>query len=627
MIITTNKRYQAPASSSDQPASKRARVDRDEKSPTSLVSVSNSKNNSSSNVPKIPILTNEWVKASSTRNYAMNDPLIDWLKMHGEKAGFVEDCKLSGYDQRLDFQNFIVQQGTKFEENVMIRLKEKFPNDMIIIPNNGDSFEMKETLDAMMKGIPIIVQGHIWSSYWRAHGHPDLLVRSDYLNKLVECPVISDQDQVEGCSFSPKWHYRVVDIKFTTLRLKADMTTLLSYGSSKAFKAQLGVYNMCLYDMQGFEPPRTYLLGRGWEGTKKGQTLYSEDPFSKLGVVDFVNADSEMNIEASKAISWLRTCSQQGHSWKVFPRPSVPELYPNMSNDHATGWDCAKKRIAVQLKEISFLWQCGFSARQDAHSRGIFTWDDPKLTAKILGINGPKLGPTVDKILKANNSDTHTIPKISSSLYKWRTPALEFFLDVESVSSARSLKSGIGNMVYLIGIGWMEDEKWAYRSFTAEKLDAEAEKEMVRQFLNFLAEQTGKKKTIKLYHYAHADQTLLSRCFDQTDLNKQQSAIVKRIEWCDLYKIVRDEPICMKGALDFSLKSIVSALSVQGKINVSYKDMQIQSGMDGFMAAVSASSEPNTPFSAHELVRETIKYNELDCRALQEILFYFRKEL
>lgn len=623
MSVTNNKRYQSP--SNDQSAFKRIRIDSKSEIDEKL-QISNVDSHVNISVPEIPLITNEWVKASATRNYAMNDPLIDWLKIHGENAGFVEDVKLSGYDQRLDFQSFIVNQGNKFEENVMTRLKEKFSSNLVVIPNNGAPFEMKETLNAMSQGIPLIAQGHIWNSSLRFHGHPDLIVRSDFINQLVECPAVSDR--IEGCIFSSKWHYRIVDVKFSTLRLKADLTTLLTQGSVKAFKSQLAVYNLCLGYVQNFVPSRAYLLGRGWEGTKKGKTIYSDDPFSKLGVVDFANVDSGVVDEAIQATLWLRSCSGQGHTWKIFPRPSIPELYPNMSNDHISGWDNAKKRIAAQLKEISLLWQCGFSARQDAHNRGIFTWDDPDLTAKILGINGPKLGPIVDKILKVNRSDVAEIPKISNNFYKWRVPACEFFVDVESVSSARTIKSGAGNMVYLIGIGWMEEEKWTYRAFVAERLDVDAEKKMVCIFLKFLIDRIGKgKQTIKFYHYAHADRTLLLQCFARLELDKRTSTIIKQIEWCDLYKIIYDEPVCVKGALNFSLKSIVSALSGMGKIHVSYKDGHIQSGMDGFMAAVSASSQSNIPFSEHELIRETIVYNEIDCKALQEILFYFRKEL
>lgn len=616
----TNKRRQT-SSAKEEPAPKRIRIDSESKN---SFRASESGDNLPS-FPQIPLLTNEWVRASDTRNYVMGDPLVDWLEIYGRSAGFVEDSKLSGYDKRLDFQEFILRQGTDFEEEIMSALRQKFANDLIIIPQNGAPFEMKETLDAMAKGIPIISQAHIWEPSFKVHGHPDLLVRSDYLNRLVECPVVSDR--VEGCLFSPNWHYRVVDIKFATLRLKADFTTLLTQGSAKAFKAQLAVYNLCLEHVQKFVASRAYLLGRGWEATKRGQTLFSEDPFSKLGVVDFANSDSEVVSDAVQATLWMRSCISNGHQWKIFPHPSVPELYPNMSNENQTGWDHARKRIAHQLGEITLLWQCGLSARQDAHSKGIFSWNHPDLTAKILGINGPKLGPTLDKILTANRSDGK-IPKISSTLYDWRNPGLEFFLDVESVSSVRSVKSGTGSMVYIIGIGWMKDEKWEYKTFITDKLDSEAEKEMIVKFLNFLSEQAGINKTpIKIYHYAHADQTLLSKCFVKMELSKQLSNIVKRIEWCDLYKIVRDEPVCVKGALDFGLKSLVSALSSQGKISVNYRDNHIQSGMDGIMAAIAASSESNVLFSEHELIRETVKYNEIDCRALQEILFYFRREL
>jgi predicted RecB family nuclease len=635
----TNKRH-LPSSVTEQPSSKRRKLSSDSKEgqalPLQPLAHSTEIKGSFSGGPgersapgsapavDIPLLTNEWTRASDTRNYVLGDPLVDWLKMHGQKCGFVEDAKLSGYDSRLDFNSFILQQGTKFEEEIMSTLRQRFGNDLVTIPNNGAPFEMKETLTAMSRGVPIIAQGHIWEPKFRFHGHPDLLVRSDYINKLVECPVTSDR--VEGCLFSSAWHYRIVDIKFATLRLKADLTTLLTQGSSKAFKAQLAVYNLCLQYIQKFAASRAYLLGRGWEGTKRGQTLYSEDPLSKLGVVDFAKNDSEMIDEAIKATEWIRSCSAHGHEWKIFPHPSVPELFPNMTNNDSSGWDDARKKIANQLKEITLLWQCGLSARKDAHSQGIFAWNHPELTAKILGVTGPKLAPTLEKILNVNRGEKTL--KIFSSLYNWRNPACEFFLDVESVSSVRSVKPGAGSMVYLVGIGQIQEEKWIYQPFIAEKLDSEAEKEMIVKFLDFLLKQAGKGKTpIKLYHYAHADQTLLSRCFDRLGLNKQLSAVVKRIEWCDLYKIIRDEPVCVKGALDFGLKSIVSALKAQGKINVNYKENPIQSGMDGFMAAVAANSQKDVSFSEHELIRETIKYNEVDCRALQEILFYFRKEL
>ena len=61
----------------------------------------------------------EWVSASSTRNYAIRDPLLDWLDIYGEKNGFRRDDDDPGYDHRTDFTEFIFSQGHAFERAVL----------------------------------------------------------------------------------------------------------------------------------------------------------------------------------------------------------------------------------------------------------------------------------------------------------------------------------------------------------------------------------------------------------------------------------------------------------------------------------------------------------------------------
>src|SRR6266511_3367738 len=53
-------------------------------------------------VPANELEWEEWVSASSTRNFLLNDPLVDWLDRYGAARGFVRDDHLAGYDPRSD---------------------------------------------------------------------------------------------------------------------------------------------------------------------------------------------------------------------------------------------------------------------------------------------------------------------------------------------------------------------------------------------------------------------------------------------------------------------------------------------------------------------------------------------
>ena len=47
-----------------------------------------------------------WVDVIHTRNYALEDPLLDWLDRFGGVHGHVPDTRLPGYDERTDFARF-----------------------------------------------------------------------------------------------------------------------------------------------------------------------------------------------------------------------------------------------------------------------------------------------------------------------------------------------------------------------------------------------------------------------------------------------------------------------------------------------------------------------------------------
>ena len=230
----------------------------------------------------------EWVSASSTRNYAIRDPLLDWLELYGEQNGFRPDDEIPGYDPRTDFTQFIFRQGHAFEQAVVDYLGTLTAVEQVGGGDAADSRDLgkaEETFAAMQRGAPIIYQGVVRDAATRTYGSPDMLVRSDVLADLFPDTVEESEAGAAAPDLgSAPWHYVVVDIKFTTLRLLVS-GGIQSGGSTRAYKAQLYIYSRALGRLQGYTPPASYILGRSWRGPVDGKTVRGSTCMERLGRV------------------------------------------------------------------------------------------------------------------------------------------------------------------------------------------------------------------------------------------------------------------------------------------------------------------------------------------------------
>ena len=201
-----------------------------------------------------------------------------------------------------------------------------------------DLSKAEETFAAMQNAAPVIYQGVLRDAESRTYGAPDLLVRSDELQRLFPGALSEEEvsDSSPGLGFWP-WHYRVVDIKFTTLDLLAG-GEISNGGSKLAYKAQLFVYNRALGRLQGYEPSRSYLLGRGWSQRRRpGRQLHGtawsrgaecQDSFRLYRGVDQSKlasgyAGSEVRVPAGKSCL-SPTCLNSGPIWEA------PGMIPGM---------------------------------------------------------------------------------------------------------------------------------------------------------------------------------------------------------------------------------------------------------------------------------------------------------
>ena len=360
---------------------------------------------------EVPFAKNSWVSATKTRNYIANDGLLDWLNIFGEEKGFTKDTDEENYDLNLDFTNFLFNQGNNFEKAVINYLKKEHGKENFVeVATNyicsRDIRKAEETLKLMNHGIPFITQGVLWNPDNRTFGMPDILVRSDWLNEItVESSIDKSSEKVPAPLLNTNYHYRVIDIKFTTLKFNAGNTQLQNGKlSQKMYKAQLAIYNKALGRLQGYEPPLAYLLGRKCSYTSKGEKHETDHSLVRLAPVHFAGIDNDFYQEADDAVNWYRRVIREGKNWVVQPEPTVPEIWPNCTNDQNYPWEKAVSEIATELKELTKIWQIGLKNREQAHELGIYKWDDLRLNPQMIGINGEKRGKIIKAIIDVNKS-------------------------------------------------------------------------------------------------------------------------------------------------------------------------------------------------------------------------------
>ena len=246
------------------------------------------------------------------------------------------------------------------------------------------------------------------------------------------------EEKEKATALDGSYHYRVIDVKFTTAKLNSAGTQLLGQSSQKAYKTQLAIYNKALSRLQEFTAPKAYLLTKNWNSTKQGQKFKGEHSLEQLATVDFSGLDSEFYGLAEEAIDWHRRVRSEGADWEVYPEPTRPELWPNCTNDQNFPWGKAKSEIANELQELTTIWQIGLKQREIAHSNQIFKSDDKNLNPQTMGITTEKRSKVVKAIVDINRDSNPEIvspSKIDNNIGYWKNkPKLEFFVDFETVT-------------------------------------------------------------------------------------------------------------------------------------------------------------------------------------------------
>ncbi|MEO6045147.1 MAG: hypothetical protein ABIQ47_14680 [Tepidiformaceae bacterium] len=154
-----------------------------------------------------------------------------------------------------------------------------------------------------------------------------------------------------------RWHYRVIDVKFTGLKLDKHWHAASDH---LAYMVQTFIYNEALGRIQGYLPPSSYLLGRGW--TKGANDCGSTNCMDRLASVPHSHQvhDRLLSTVASEAVDWMRKVCSEGSGWDPRNAAGVSELRPSPKNLQNYPWHAAVAELAGEHADITLAWQLSF---------------------------------------------------------------------------------------------------------------------------------------------------------------------------------------------------------------------------------------------------------------------------
>lgn len=552
-----------------------------------------------SEINNIDINIEEYITPSQIKNYILRDTLIDYLEYYNiEKLDNKPNKKKKNINRPTLFEDFIKTKGIEYESQVI----NNFPCKYVCIETKKNGFI--ETLEALKNRIPVIYQGILVNTTNKTFGCPDIIIRGDYLNKYF-----NKQE-------NPDLYY-IIDIKYSTIKLSADKTYILNSDMIPSYKSQILIYTTALNEILNQNVKKGFILGRKYisESCKIKQITYNTK-YNILGCINYGTDDIKYIELTNNALKWIRKLRTDGSKWSLKDSPLVEELYPNMSNTRDGIWRKLKKELAEEIKELTLIVNVGPEQRSLAFKHKIYSFDDPRCNSSILNLNG-RNGIIVDNILEINSKNSRDLikpEKIKFNEFNWRQcqyNEFEFYIDYETTTDFND-----NNYIFMIGVGY-KMTTWEFKNIILEYNDRMNTINMFNTFWNFIDSvliKYGKTEAI-FYHWTHAEVSFYNNTVKQFNFRQKR--------FIDLHKIFTTEPIVIKNAYNYSLKTIANVMFNHNMIKTKWDSNS--TCLNGLDALVAAHKLYDTKLQITENdMQDIADYNEIDCKVLCEILEYLR---
>ena len=588
-----------------------------------------------------------WISGTSVHNYLQKEPLLDWLNLYHNKVNV--ETKFNVDSNKVNVEKnqpikLLFAKGNEFENKIYDDIQTRFPDHSTKIYTTPGGIinvsDFEQTINAIKNNIPILLQVPLMNQNLKLRGTADIVIRSDWINKLYKREVIPTNKMKTP---DGKYYYVVIDIKYTSMTLCANGYTIRNDGRFKGYKGQLLIYNIALGIMQKYIPTCAYIMTKNWKIDKKNEEKEGFGCYDLLGVIDYENFDSKYIQSTSDAITWLNKVRQHGSKWDPL-NPKIPELCVNMCNINDAPWHSVKRDLLTKTKDPTAIWMITPENRNKVFSLGIKKYDDKRCTVETLGLEPTnKRTKIIDSILKINQQDTIKIlpENITDNRFNWKTEfPTDFYIDFETVNDIFIENTiNIDNaktpdtFIFMIGVYYKVNNsvngEYKYKCFKAKKYKQKEEKKIINKFKTFIDEIKSEVDPeniypLRLFHWSHCENYLLNSAFNKHNLTSNTN-----IEWIDLCDIFIKEPIVINGLTNFKLKDVAKAMKSHGMIETEWDSSSLIT--DGLNAMIMAGRyyikkrQQQLTVNDKKIFKDIIKYNEVDCKVMFDIVNYLRK--
>ena len=557
------------------------------------------------------------VAPTTLKNALTKCHIDDWLTHHGKKNGYKQNIRRGKKRRRQTESN-----GIMFENHIYKSLDSMY--EVVKIADGPDDLNYinyRKTVKAINDGAEIIYQGVLIDYRLGFHGIADFLIRSDLLVDMFKdytypYPTESADENM--------YHYVVADSKFSKLQLCADGKHIGNTDRTRYYKTQVWMYNLVLSGILGYQPSIGLIIGNGYSFTKKRCRKSSPDWLDRPGVIDFNDKDQFVQDNLVNALQWYKSVSaNSASSWQLVPVPEKDCLWVNPKLG-SSKWSNAKKLIAEKQDDIAMLWNCTEKNRKFANDNGIIHAKDVSTGADVGFKKGSRKDKTLTRIIKTNRTG-----KTCFTYPKDQLPSGNcWYIDFETISQGSIEINGdiitTRNYIYLIG---MTNSNGEYHSFSMDSFTHESEAQMLTKWLAFIKADSDDISSLTLVHWGYAEKLWLEHLIKHhSDLkcSTQLQSVKHNATWFDVCGFFTRHSIVFPGQKNFSLKSVVSAMSALGHIKSSYTDLVCSSGDQSVELVEEILDDEITQIKNHVHFDKIVDYNKIDCLVLFEIMNYLK---